>query len=654
MQRQHPRRLLRRHPFPLAPGLAPPQALDDVIKPGQRRPRTPRKHRPPGRLQSPRDLADRPPLPRRGLRKRKRQKRGAAVPARVVADPVAAPRPPGPRLVHPRRQHPEHEQILARHHIDLMVRHHVRLHHHKESVRAGLRRRNISFQTNQRPPQPRSRLAELPPSARIDIPTVMNALRPDRALEMRDTPRRRRPRARLVQIVQIDHIPRHRPCLQIPPLHISSQPLAPQRLRLRRAHAKPLPHQVHALKAQPRVRGQRPRLRQIGPDRQIRVDPPHPPHTQPQRPRLPTRPRRPPRVEVLDKLRLAGPRLVRPSPHRHADPHRRAPELLPRVDPRVIRTRELQHHPAPHVPPQHRPALPLTHAVGRDEPESTQPRSRLAQAQRRLVPPIRDILDVPRQPVRRVHRPHRLRVRVPQQLTHPLVADERRITDDEIDLRPHPRAPPRPRSLALHQRVPHHDIPRRQRRPRRIPVPPTLQISDPQHQLRDLLRPPLALDPQELRRPNLARPAHPQRPSHLALEAPQQIHRHNQKVPRPTRRIQHPQLAESRKKFATRRSRVRRPLGAQPIDLRRHAPPLRPQRLDDRRLDEPLDVPPRGEVRPQARPLVRPQRLLEQPAEDRRLDRRPVVLRHLRQRPQLLSLQPQPLPVREQLPRERR
>ena len=60
--------------------------------------------------------------------------------------------------------------------------------------------------------------------------------------------------------------------------------------------------------------------------------------------------------------------------------------------------------------------------------------------------------------------------------------------------------------------------------------------------------------------------------------------------------------------------------------------PLREQRADDHRLDNPHDLVAVGVVRPELRALVRVEAALEQRAEDRRVDLRPVERRRLERR----------------------
>ena len=164
-----------------------------------------------------------------------------------------------------------------------------------------------------------------------------------------------------------------------------------------------------------------------------------------------------------------------------------------------------------------------------------------------------------------------------------------------------------------------------------------LQVANPDHHDRQLVRVRVHLDPVELARVHPRLERHPMRPGerdHFLLQRLQQRQRHVEEVAAPAGRVEHPRradLLEERLDRLPQPAPFRLRLPARPPRLlhrakRRflHALPLPPQRRHQHRLHHHLDVRPGRVVRAQLRPRGRVQHPLEQRPEDRRLHVRPV------------------------------
>ena len=182
-----------------------------------------------------------------------------------------------------------------------------------------------------------------------------------------------------------------------------------------------------------------------------------------------------------------------------------------------------------------------------------------------------------------------------------------------------------------------------------------LNLADPHRQPRQFCRVGIEFDPQNGLRANGGKSAlQAQRlglQHHLMFEVLERPQRHIEKIARTTRRVQHPERPQPFQKTLQRLFSLDsfgllrgQQLGYIGLDRR----PFRPQRVTNHRLDQPANGGRIGIVRAQLRPLVRVQAPLEQRAENRRLNRRPVQRRCRMQRVQIGRFQRQTILVIEQ------
>ena len=178
-----------------------------------------------------------------------------------------------------------------------------------------------------------------------------------------------------------------------------------------------------------------------------------------------------------------------------------------------------------------------------------------------------------------------------------------------------------------------------------------LQIADPQHQFGDGRGPRVDLDAVELLGPHdlalqfqkrllLAQLAH--HLQHFAFQPLQVFQGDIEKVARTARGVEDADAGESALEGPDLGQRLGSlaPFGQQQRGGHRRLP-LGPQRLDDGRQHQPLDIGARGEVRAQVVALIRVERTHQQRAEDGRLYVAPIGLRGLDQQLELVGGQRQ-------------
>ncbi|MNS45411.1 hypothetical protein D3C72_778780 [compost metagenome] len=379
------------------------------------------------------------------------------------------------------------------------------------------------------------------------------------------------------------------------------------------------------------------------------------------------------------------------------------------LDPGVVGNGEDQPHRrrALQVVLQHAAGKGLGDRVGGDEAEAAQAGALGRQDIRRPVPPGRDQIGRAEPPL--PHLPQGVDIAVAQLAPQVLAADEGRIADDEVDVRPRRRTRvDQADHLALvrggveqHRGVavlapwsgsgpgardgPSHGVAHQfLARPRQqgVGLPDLLevaqdrlgrlgvakdpemplQIADPHHHLGDpggvgvLFQPPelLRADRVSVQRQGALRLAHlGQDSEHLAFQLLHHAHGDIEEVAGPAGRVQHADTAQVAVKIphhAARPPLIARHIEADGAGL--DGLPVRTQGFHDRRLDQAFDIGARGVVGAQFRALVRGQGLFQQGPEDGRLHRGPVALSRRNQGLQFILGDRQGRSVAEQPPVE--
>ena len=255
-----------------------------------------------------------------------------------------------------------------------------------------------------------------------------------------------------------------------------------------------------------------------------------------------------------------------------------------------------------------------------------------------------------------------------------LAADEGRVADDELGVRPvraarlrvglaGRRRPPARVAVPGEHGVAADDVAEgaqdRRLREAAARAEVLLEVADPEDELGDRGGARVQLDAEELvrvdrmaREPGqrLLAAERDERVQDLAFEPLHQLERDVEEVAGAAGRVEHARPAE----------RVVEGLhgggGGGLVAGRARAPaatactvaPVRPQRLDHRRHDEPLDIGARRVMRAEPPPLGRVERLFQQRAEDRGLDVAPIVPGRGQQFADLLAAERQRLRVPEQ------
>ena len=314
----------------------------------------------------------------------------------------------------------------------------------------------------------------------------------------------------------------------------------------------------------------------------------------------------------------------------------------------------------------------LRDRIGGDEAEASQGRARPRQQLGRPVPPVHHIVGALVH--LRMGGPKRQHIGVAEARAEILATDEGRVADDELGLRPvrparirtglaapddrflRPVVPIQHRVAAMDMVEPFQD--RLARREAARPEVP-LQMADPQDEIGDGDGARVQLHAEELVRPDqqLADPAELLAPAqlgrgfqHLAFQLLHQLLRDMQEIPGAAGRIEHAHRAEPAMEIVDQRESGF--LAAALMGLLRrdqHVAPVLPQRRDHRLDHQPLDIGARGVMRAEPGALLRVERLLQQRAEDRRLDLAPVMAGRDQQFTDLLATEREDARLREEL-----